>query len=427
MKRNHQLARVCLIAAGLGSANAAFAQVSSLAQELPAITLLGDPDPESRYYIGAWQAFTWDDNLFRVRGSAEKSEDVISTTSLRGGFNLPVGRQRFFGDGVVRYNRYNENSQLDGTGFSANVGWDWATIERLSGTLSYTANQSQAAFGVEAPLITTKRNTERSQQFLARGQLGATSLLSLETTYIHRRLDYSAIEFAAQEFDSDSLSLGVLYRPSGILTLGIAGRGTRGSYPFGSAVPPLGQEDEFERKDVDLTAVWVPTALSKLAGRISYSDEDHERNPGRDFSGVTGGLVWEYKPTGKLTFITDLLRDTGSESSFKSVTSITGIATTVGNTSQVSDSFQVRALWEFSPKVQFHAVARILERDLVTTNPPASGTDRTSVALIGGRWAPTRALTFGCSVGYEKHSGSEIVSGPYEANVVGCAAQFLLH
>ena len=240
-------------------------------------------------------------------------------------------------------------------------------------------------------------------------------------------MDYSAIEFAPQEFDSDSLSLGVLYRPSGILTLGVFGRGTRGSYPFGSATPPLGQEDEFDRKDFDLTALWVPTGLSTLSARISYTDENHDRNPARDFSGVTGALLWEYKPTGKLTFITDFLRDTGSESSFKSVTGITGIATTVGNTSQVSNSFQVRALWEFSPKVQFNATARYLERDLVTAAPAASGTDNTSYLLIGARWAPTRAVTLGCSVGYEKHSGSQIVSAPYEANVVGCAAQFLLH
>lgn len=417
MKRNHQLARMCLIALGLGSANTVFGQVQPL----------GQATPDSPYYLGASQTFTWEDNLFRVRGSKEKTEDVISTTSLLAGFNRPLGRQRFFGDGALRYNRYDKSSQLNNTGYGVNVGWDWATIERLSGTLSYTANQTQAAFGVEAPLVTTKRNTERSQQFLARGQLGATSLLSLETTYVHRKLDYSAVEFAAQEFDSDSLSLGVLYRPSGILTLGIAGRGTRGRYPSGSATPPLGQEDEFDRKDVDLTAVWVPTGLSKVNARLSYSKEDHDRNPARDFSGVTGALAWEYKPTAKLTFTTDLLRDTGSESTFNSVRTASGITTTVGNTSQVSNSVQVRALWEFSAKVQFDATARYLERDLVATAPAASGTDNTTTTLIGARWAPTRNLMLGCSVGYEKHAGSQLVSPPYEANVVGCSAQFLLH
>lgn len=410
MKRNHQLARLCLAALGLASASAVNAQA-----------------PDSPYYLGVSQGFTWEDNLFRVRGSAEKTQDVISTTSLLAGFNRPLGRQRFFGDGIVRYNRYDKSSQLDNTGYGVKVGWDWETIGRLSGTLSYTADQSQAAFGVEAPLLTTKRNTERGQQFLARGQLGGTtSLLSLETIYIHRRLDYSAVEFAAQEFDQDSLSLGLLYRPSGILTLGIAGRGTRGRYPAGSVVAPVGGENKFDRSDIDLTAVWVPTGLSKVSGRLSYSKEDHDRNNARDFSGVTGALAWEYKPTGKLTFTTDFLRDTGSESTFQRAIAANAIATTVGNTSQVSNAIQVRALWEFSAKVQFDASARYIERDLVTTTPPASGTDRTTNALIGARWAPTRNWTLGCNFGYEKHDGSQLVSPPYEANVAGCSVQFLL-
>jgi hypothetical protein len=412
MKRNHQLAQLCLATSlSLGSTGTVIAQVP----------------PDSPYYLGASQAFEWDSNLFRVPDNAAKTEDVISITSLLAGFNRPLGRQRFFGDGVVQYNRYDKSNQLDGTGYGVNVGWDWETIERLSGTLSYTANQRQAAFGVEAPVITTTRNTERTQQFLARGQLGGTaSLLSLETIYVHRRLDYSAVEFASQEFDQDSLSLGVLYRPSGILTLGIAGRGTRGRYPAGSAVPPLGQEDKFDRKDVDLTAVWVPTGLSKISGRLSYSKEDHDRNDARDFSGVTGALTWEWKPTGKLTFFTDFLRDTGSESTFQTVRAANATATTVGNTSQVSNAIQVRGLWDFSAKIQFEASARYMERDLVTTAPAASGTDKTANALIGARWTPTRNWMLGCNVRYEKHGGASLVSPAYDANVVGCSAQFLL-
>ena len=102
MKRNHQLARVCLIAAGLGSATAAFAQVTSLGQattslagEVPAITLLGNPDPESPYYIGAWQAFTWDDNLFRVRGSKKRPRTSFPRQPCAQASTGPLGDSAF--------------------------------------------------------------------------------------------------------------------------------------------------------------------------------------------------------------------------------------------------------------------------------------------------------------------------------------------
>lgn len=419
MTGNRRLARTVLASLCLTSAGAVVAQIDALGKPS-----LAEASP---YYLGAGLGFTRESNLFRAPDSAAKTSDVIYTTSLLAGFNRPISRQRFFGDAIVEYNRYRDNDQLNNTAYGVNIGWDWATIERLSGTLAYTTNQSQTSFGVnQGPLITNKRNTERTQQFLARGQLGATSLLSLETVYIHRNLDYSAVEFNFAEFEQDSLSLGVLYRPSGLLTLGIAGRGTRGKYPFAAAVPP--QEDKFDRQDLDLTAVWVPTGLSRINARLSYTKEDHERLPQRDFSGVTGALGWEYKPTAKLTFNTDLIRDTGSEATFNGLAAAG--ANSVSNTSNVSSSIQVRVLYEFSAKILFDANARYVDRDLVNTVaavPTPAGSDKTAYASLGARWSPTRNWLLGCAVGYEKHGGSSPITPlAYDANTFGCSARFTL-
>lgn len=383
-------------------------------------------DQARPFYVGAAQAFTYDSNLFRARKGPSEVDDVISTTSLLAGISRPFGRQRLFGDLAIRHNNYQDASQLNNTGHELKVGVDWETVGRLSGTVSYSHNESQALFGDDdGPVITDRENTEKSQEFLARALLGAQARLGLEAIYVHRRLDYSAQEYEFKELQQDSLSLGVLYRPSGLLTLGAAIRGTRGEYPYASATTP--RKDEFDRRDIDLTAAWTPSGLSTLSARLSFSKEEHDLIGSRDFSGTTGALSWEYKPTGKLTFLTELIRDTGAESGFNNSQGGSQ-ATQVGNTSRISEALQLRALYEATAKIALNAEGRYERRDLVTNGPTSTdaGEDKTAQLSLGIRYAPTYNWTLGCSVGYVKRSASSSVSYGYDANTASCLAKFLI-
>lgn len=386
----------------------------------------------SPYYVGIAQGFTHESNVFRVANGLPKSSDTFSTTSLLAGIDQPFGRQRFFADAAARYNRYSDNSQLNNTGYGLAAGLDWETIEALSGRVSYTLNENLARYGADqGPTLTTK-NMERSQEFYARGQYGLVSLLSLEAIFAHRQLDYSAVEFAFQEFKQDSVSLGVLYRPGGLLTLGAAARRTKGRYPF-AVESPVGvfQQDDFNRDDLDLTAVWVATGQSTVKARLSYTKESHEALASRDISGATGAVSWDYKPTAKLSFNTELIRDTGAESSFSRLSQV--ITSSIGNNSQLSSSLSIRGRYEATAKIQVEAIARYVERDLVNTFALASGAASTSAGSdklgelkLGVNYAPTRSVLVGCAYGYEKRGTSSAVSYGYTASVASCSAQFKL-
>lgn len=390
----------CLTLAMLG----AFAADAALAQARP-------------FTIGLSQAFERDSNLFRSPDGT-KDDDVISATTLLGGLSLPVSRQRFFADGLVRHQRFFDNDQLDNTGYGFNAGVDWETAGNLSGTVSYAMNKTLASFTDDSgPAVTTGDNNERNRQFLGRARLGIASPLAIEGSYTYRERDYSATSFAAAEFDQYAVSLGLLYRPSGTLTLGVAGRATRGEFPKALGVPGAFQDDEFDRNDVDLTAVWTVSGLSKFAARLSYSNEDHDLITQRDFSGVTSALTWEYKPTGKVTFTTDLIRDTGTEASFNGFTF--GETGAVGNNAEVSNSAQVRARYEATAKVIFTALARYTKRELVFAD-----SDKTGRLGLGASYAPTRGWLLGCDFAYEKRGGQ--TTTPYDVNVVGCSARFRL-
>ena len=86
----------------------------------------------SPYYIGASQAFTHDSNIFRVADECAETADAVSTTALLAGIDQPFGRQRGFGNAHVRYNKYQDQSQLDNTSYRLAAGLDWETVERLS-------------------------------------------------------------------------------------------------------------------------------------------------------------------------------------------------------------------------------------------------------------------------------------------------------
>jgi len=385
------------------------------------------------YYVGIAQAFTHESNVFRVATGQPETADTYSTTSLLAGINQPFGRQRFFADAAARYNRYRDNTQLNNTGYGLAAGLDWETIETLSGQLSYAVNENLARYGADqGPALTTK-NMVKSQELFARGQYGLAALLSIEGALIYRQLGYSAAQYAFEEFKQHSFSLGLLYRPSGLLRLGVAARHTIGEYPFAvETTPGVFRADDYKRNDLDLTAVWVPTGQSTVKARLSYTKEKHQAVASRDVSGTTGALGWDYKPTGKLSFATELIRDTGAESNFGLLGQ--GGTSSIVNGSQLSTSVVFRGLYEATAKIQVEANARYLERDLVNTFALASGaastdagSDKLGELKLGVNYSPTRSILIGCAVGREKRGASSALSYGYTANVGSCLAQFKLH
>ena len=61
----------------------------------PSGSTASDPNP---YYLGVSQALTYDTNATR---SPSGPSDLYSSTSLLGGFDQPIGRQRIFGNAIV--------------------------------------------------------------------------------------------------------------------------------------------------------------------------------------------------------------------------------------------------------------------------------------------------------------------------------------
>ena len=380
----------------------------------------------SPYSIGVAQSVTRDSNLLRIQDGQPTPEgrsrsDTVSSTSLVGGIDQPIGRQRLHGSATVSATRYSENDDFDGTTYAADLGLDWETVHRLSGVLKAATRRTlrqdirNAANGT---LSEANYENDRRLDFLAR--LGVVTPLTFELGAGARRLSYSAQAMDFRDY-RDAYALAALkWRPGGSTTFGIGLRRTDIEYPNLLAGLAVGPSDERSRDAVDLTVRWTPTGSSSLDARLTRSRTRHEVLDYRDFDATSGELAWRHDPGGRTRLDLRLARDEGQDADV--VTSVN---------SRTTDSLRLRLDHQLSGKLVLNAHALAYRRSLEGTvfgTRVADGEDRGSRLGLGIRWQALRSLTLACDASRERRGANDNpgLSGPYRATVYGCNAQFVL-
>lgn len=384
----------------------------------------------SPYYIGVNQAFSYDSNVFRQVDALAKSS-TWSSTSLVAGFDQPYGRQRFYGSANVAANIYQQLSQLDNTSYAVSAGWDWATIERLSGRVYASFNQNLDSYGGLQQNIGAVKNIQNQSQAFATAQWGLVSLLALDTraAYNSQRNSSSQLQFTRNDLDQASLSLGVRKEFSGQLNVGTGVTYTSGDY--------TGIERKFDRYDYYLSANWLATGQSTLSGRLNYSDWSYTGLNPYDQSGLTGWVRWVYTPTGKLSFNTFYSYDTLANSG---LTDTGGVSPgSQGDSNQLTSALQFSVNYAATAKINVNAFLNYYRRtqDLLT-NPlpglpplPVEIKDSVTGLGLGANWTPTRNWLVNCnlSLNDRNQSSSSLAAGdltPYKSWGASCSAQFVL-
>ena len=377
------------------------------------------------FYFGISQSLGHNSNVYRVGN--QEIPDKFATTSINAGFDQPIGRQRVFASASVRATRYEDIRILDNTGYGLNAGWDLSTIGRVSGGIGVAVNRSlanYAAAGDQQQVPQTKLNQETSSQANLRVQVGLVSLLSFNALASHSEIKYSAVEYDRSEVRQSAGSLGLTYRPSGLLSLGGALRATQGEYP-NVPVPSPGKNDKFDRKDLDLTAAWAATGLSSINARLSYGRSAFDGQTQRNAKGATGSLAWDWKPTGKLAFNTSLSRDTGTETALYALANNAGNA--VGDNSTLTNAFGLSVGYEASAKIRLTLGTRYARRELVSG--ALTGRDSVANVSLGASYAPTRSWQLGCNASQEDRKPTDStssVSSRYSTTQANCNAQFTI-
>lgn len=393
-------------------------------------------DEPTPFFIGVKQAFVHDSNVYRV---PDGDGDYYSITTLLGGFDQKISRQRLYANANVGYNKYKNATTLDNTSYGVVAGWDWATIENLSGNFNASANQNLASFDGNNNVPTTTRNLVKTDQLAASIRWGGEGLLTLEGSYAHSRVRYSDPAYLSSESSADTASIGGYYRAGASLRLGLALRGTRTDNPYAVLkpgvvnIPPTRDDYESNRTtgdNVDLLADWRYSDQTSVNARVSYTRQRNSRPEVEDFSGVTGGLTATYAPTAKLKFELQLARDAGSNATFFNVVNAPTGAPAYGLTqgSQTTDVVALGLRYEATAKVNVNAGYRYRHAKIVrsSTGTATEQSDNLHGVTLGVTYDFARSLQFGCDLGHENRDVTGTPAYAYKANTVGCSVQFLL-
>lgn len=422
-------AALCVAVAPAAAQNAPAA-----AQTAPASagsSAVPDPNP---YSLGVSQGLTHDSNVFRIPGGPS---DNYSTTSLFGGFDQPISRQRVFGRATVSANRYQDQDQLNNVSYGLAAGVDWETIESLSGRLNANLNRSLAppVASTGAPVAT--RNVAETKSLEALARLGGASLLTLEGAVDYSSIDYSAPVYAAAESSRTGGSLTLYYRPGGPLRVGIGVRADRTRTPRAFVDPVTGQAQSttLHGKHLDLLADYDVSGQITANGRLSYTRQTNDGIGNADFSGLTGGFGLNWRATGKITVRADAARDTSFNTTpyntFAFTPTTTGIALTpvIGlyENNQLTTSAGIGVNYAATAKIGASLGARYVRARLTSVNAPvpaADVTDVSKVLVLGANYDITRNWGASCNVSTEKRDVSGGVAYSYRANTIGCSTQF---
>lgn len=394
----------------------------------------------SPWYLGLVQSFGYESNLYRIADEQPLApglsrSDTLSTTSLIGGLDQTISRQRVYGSINARANRFANNKGLDNTSYGLDLALDWESLERLSGTLRVAADQALNQFNNRNGIgqVETQKNIANTNLMDAKFRLGRQTKLSFEAGLGLRQRSYSSANYKGAEFDEASGSLGVRYRPSSLLDVAASIRQANVDYPFyrRTGVDSY-QSDSLSRRYLDFSANWVPSALSRLSVRVSPSRISHDNNTVADFSGLTGSADWQWQASGKTQLTTSLSRDAGQSSDAVNL-GIFGPG--VNDTSQLTTALRFKADHELTGKVSVSgslAYARRRLTETVVALPQRTlstldGTDNTATATLGARWAISRSGQLGCDVRNERRTSSnQRLSTPFNGYGFSCYGQFVL-
>lgn len=388
-------------------------------------------DEVGPYRLGAGLSFGRDDNLFRAPKD-EAVSDRYTTVSVFGGVDETIGRQRVLAKAELNHSDYADRNDLDHSGYGLRLGWKGETVGPFSWDLAVDTRRSLASYATVLEAERRISNLETSRQASAAFQLGLQAQWVLGLNLAHRRIDYSAPEYADDQLRVDSVGGHVLWNPLGPLSVSLGPRVSRGRYP---QARDLGggdfEADEFDRQDVDLGIKWVPTGASTLTARLSLTRQEFDVLGDRDFDGATGQLAWQWQMTGKTKLNAVLSRDTGSETSFFTTDILGAPQRGTGDNSRVTNSAAARIDYEATAKISVALTGRYAERRLAASSRLSDGSafvdlegnERSGSALIEVRWSPTRNSQLGCELGHHRRASNSILSSPYRANTIGCAGQ----
>jgi hypothetical protein len=386
-------------------------------------------DDTTPFYVGGTLGVSHVSNVYREPNAT--NDDTVTSVGLLGGIDQRLGRQHLTLDGSLQNNRYSTNSDLNYRSYSLRSALNWQTVGNLSGVLSAKSDRSLADFniggGIDPNNLVRTKNIERNDEYQAIARLGVATRYTLEGGWTHRKRNFTVPDYNRFVYSQDTGSLGLYATPGGNVRLGLVVRHTKGENPrypiaFLGTDPTTGQgvyvyaPNDYTRDDIDFTTRWTVGGFSTLNTRISRSKTRNGLELLRDFSGTTGAIGWNWRPTGKLQFDLNYSRDTGQESVVRAAD-----LNRVYTTWQLAGTYALTGKLSLSAKATSNRTRRNGESGINL----ADALNDTKFYNLGVRWAISRGFSLNCQYDHVSRDSS-VPQYVYSASSYGCTGQAIL-
>ena len=250
---------------------------------------------------------TYDNNVFRIADGlnpepflgTDRKSDTIWGYGAGIRLDAPISQQRIKLDASATKYDYQHFDQLDFTGYKARGSWDWRAGELWHGVAYGGFRKERQGYISDIAVQIPRLMKVYDGGVDARYALTTRWELQGGLSTYKVRLDNDA--FDADNFDSNTYSLGAAYKsPLGNST-GFRVKYEKGDWPDRPPSPPALYANEYKQYTLSAVVDWYLTGKSRLYGDAGYTWRENNDVGGRDFDGPSGRLNFDYYFTGKTT------------------------------------------------------------------------------------------------------------------------------
>ena len=330
----------------------------------PVWVVAAETDPEKeivdtfRPYVRA--EYGYDSNIFRI-GSGAQARTLLGTAdtsetfyTLGAGLDMDwrISRQLLVARLDVNQTRFNTYKQLDYSGRTALLQWNWLAGKYANGDVGISDSRTLASFNeVQRPT----QNLLRTRQAYAHAGIKLQLPWQLNFGIARTATDNSAISQLALDYNENKYSTGIQYQTEKGTLLEYVSQYREGQYPNRQIVATAPVDNDYRQYDNGVAVSWAPSAKTQLKSQLNYTQREYDDVPQRNFSGATGRLAAEWLMSAKTTLGVDVYRDIGVvENNTASYSLNRGVA--------------LHAKWRATPKLSFKAQA-VRERQTYSGDP----------------------------------------------------------
>lgn len=257
------------------------------------------------YHVGT--SVVHDDNLFRIpdgiseaqvidRIGDDDTSDTITQVEAGVTLDLPISRQRLLLGANINRNEFDRFDALDYTGGDAAAELQWELGRRWFGDMGYSYDRRLNGFSQSQALLRDIReqqlaylsaNYRLAPRWQLFGGLESDDLELDERDQIDRRVN--SAEFGARYTSraDNYVELGTRYADA--------------DYSNPELINGVLVDNNYDQSEVNAELDYRFSA-SRINFRLGYLDRSHDDFAGRDFSGSTGRLTFDWDLTGKTSF-----------------------------------------------------------------------------------------------------------------------------